>query len=80
MEKRIDKLIQYLLGSCKSFDEGCADLGFSADELSMEELEVLDEQIFCCDACGWWEETCDKNDLGGDALCSDCLDDEVHQD
>lgn len=32
------------------------------------------------EGCGWWEEVCDRNDLNGDALCSDCLDMEVYQD
>ena len=79
-QSRVDRLTSYLLGTCKSFSEGCEDLGIDEDSLTEEELAEFDEVIFCCDGCGWWEEICDKHDLGGDALCSDCLEDEVHQD
>lgn len=70
----------YLLGSCKSMAEALAAHGYDEDALTLEVLQAIDEEIFQCDGCGWWEEICDKNDLSGDALCSDCVDMEVHQD
>jgi len=33
-------------------------------------LRTLDEQYFCCEACGWWYES--PNDNG---MCDDCASD-----
>lgn len=77
---RVCDLVQYLLGTNHSLAEGCEACGFSEEELTEEMLQSLDEQIFQCSGCGWWEEICERNDLDGDALCDDCLDMEVHQD
>lgn len=75
---KVDEVINYLLGTCKSLVEGLAACGIS--ELNDRELEYLDSEIFECDACGWWSETCERNLLNGDAICDDCLDMEVNQD
>ncbi len=77
---QVSDLVQYLIGTCHSLAEGCAACGFEEEELTPEMLQAIDEEIFQCNGCGWWEEVCDRNDLNGDALCSDCLDMEVHQD
>jgi len=77
---QVSDLVQYLIGTCHSLAEGCTACGFEEEELTPEMLQAIDEEIFQCNGCGWWEEVCDRNDLNGDALCSDCLDMEVHQD
>lgn len=75
---KMNELIEYLLGSCKSLQTGMDACGI--DELTSKEEEYLDSEIFLCDSCGWWEEVSERNDLNGDALCNDCLDAEVHED
>lgn len=75
-----ERLASYLQGSCKSFSEACEALNIDEDALTKADLAEFDEYVFQCDSCGWWEDIGDKHDLGGDALCGDCLEDEVHQD
>lgn len=64
----VQKLIEALLGTCMSL---------SHDGLSDEQEKVLFEEIFCCDACGWWSENYEKNDYNGENYCDECYNDEV---
>ncbi len=70
---RIQELIDYLQGSCYSLYEGCNTLGIEEDDLTIEELEELDSQIFNCGVCGWWCEISEDSGIGeGEFICTDC--------
>lgn len=72
MLTRIDKLIEYLKGTCLNLNEACEDFGFDEDDLSISELTILDEAIFQC-SCGWWCDVAEKHvDEFGEAYCDDC--------
>lgn len=70
-EDRITILIDYLKGTCHSLDDACETFGFQEDDLTPEELEQLDEEIFCCGTCDWWHESDEA--CGYDAnMCESC--------
>lgn len=78
--EKIDEIIDYLQGTCKSFDEAVkliADVDCS--NLSIDSLSEIDQHIFLCDECGWWHDTSESNDYYGDNLCDSCLDDRVDE-
>lgn len=71
MTKRIEILIEYLQGTCKSFSEGCIECGINEDNLTIEELGDFDSELFCCADCDWWYESCEESD---DGICYNCAD------
>ncbi len=74
---RMSKVADYLLGTCKSVDEGIQD-EFGEDvelqDIDIKLLKELDDIAFCCEACGWWSEISMAAEDGG--ICTDCEDDE----
>lgn len=56
-ESIFEEFISDLEGSCSSSDDVSEKLGFDFDDLSAEQLEEMDEKIFCCTQCGWWYES-----------------------
>ena len=64
------ELIEYLQGTCKTLIEGCEDLGFELEDLSDDDLMLIDSEIFLCETCGWWYEICDQ--IGGENECENC--------
>lgn len=77
METRIDKIIADLKGTAQTLMQACHHIGITQDNLTLEELLDLNSEIF---KCGYWEEVCHKNKLGGEYICDDCLYLEVNQD
>jgi hypothetical protein len=73
MYQKLNKLIEYLYGYRNSLESACKDLNISYDDLSIEDLEEIDSQIFQCTSCGVW---CDLSEEGeapeGDRFCQDC--------
>jgi hypothetical protein len=70
MTDRINKLIEYLQGSCVSLSEACDTFEIDEDTLSREELQELDNQIFNCETCGWWCEISEMQEE--EHICNDC--------
>ena len=63
----VNDLINSLRGTCKSI----YDLHDETD-LSLEEFQMIDEEIFNCDCCGWW---CEISEMGNEqGVCDDCCD------
>ena len=71
MTPRIEAIIEDLKGTCRSMSDACNSYGCEFDDLTTEELEDLDNEIFCCDTCGWWCEISDMCD-DGENNCRDC--------
>ncbi len=70
---RIDDLVYHLQGTCISLEEACADLGFDREDLTMKELEELDNCLFECDNCGWWYDVGERSDVDCDEnICLHC--------
>lgn len=71
MEKEIDidRIIEDLLGTCKSLVSVLDSYGLTEDDLSDKERFLMDNEIFLCDECGWWMEISQCTE---DGICEDC--------
>ncbi|MCK4823222.1 hypothetical protein KA005_46125 [bacterium] len=61
---RIRDIINDLEGTCNWLDY---------DEITELELELLEEEIFCCSTCSWW---CPIEEINEENVCTDCADEE----
>lgn len=69
----VQTLIDDLQGSCATIEERLPD-GMEWNDLTKEDHAAIDEDIFCCEDCGWWCTTDEANEnpnCGGD-ICNDC--------
>jgi hypothetical protein len=74
-KEQLSVLIDHLQGTCKGLSDACEDLGFKYNDLTMEQLEEIDNHLFQCDHCGWWYEISEQSDLEtDDNMCKDCED------
>lgn len=76
-KNQIDELIQYLQGSCETLDDGIrAVLGdeYSEDDLTDEDRQTIDGELFLCAVCGWWYEVCEMSEDEDEQICNDCND------
>lgn len=74
---QFEKIINYLQGSCMNMEEAIHHItenDDSVDEMSMteEQTNALYAEIFLCDACGWWFETCEACNETDDCGGTDC--------
>lgn len=71
----VQVLIDYLRGTCQSLAEGVAVCceGMDADDLTDEDTQTIDENIFRCGECDWWCENDEMNEQCDDeGYCTDC--------
>lgn len=70
----IHDVIQDLNGTAQDLQTVLDDYGKDEEDLSELDRITLDAEIFCCDCCGWWCETDEKNDdqETGIEVCNDC--------
>lgn len=77
MKKVTDAQFQELLveiqGTCQSLNDACETLGFEEDDLTMEQLEELDQNYILCPSCGWWVEA---YEMVNEDYCRNCYEDE----
>ena len=67
-DDQLNTLVADLQGTCDTLSERLPE-GVEEDELTPDDLAALDEQIMCCDTCGWWVEMCE---ISEDGNCDDC--------
>ena len=61
----VNELIASLRGTCKSIYDF-----HDEHDLSLEEFQMIDDEIFNCDVCGWW---CEISEMGDEqSVCDDC--------
>lgn len=72
MSERVEQLITYLEGSCKTLSEACLLHGFDEEQLEQSEIEHLHDSIFVCDGCGWWYSYDEMSDAAGEQICLEC--------
>lgn len=63
---RVHEVAAYLEGSAQSLD----DVATEAERADTKFLLSLDEQVFCCDCCGWWCNTDERGEEGD--ICIEC--------
>jgi len=73
MTERMDSIIADLEGTCQRFADVLSTYEIKEDDLSFDELQQLDDSIYCCSNCGWWSESGDQDEDGN---CSDCQEDD----
>lgn len=70
--ERVRAAADDLQGTCQGVDDALqkafGDEALGMTELDMPLLELLDDLVLLCDACGWW---CEAGDVD-DGVCSDC--------
>lgn len=71
MMERIEEFVESLRGTCRSIDEACNEFGMTFEDLTGEDLEYIDNEIFCCEDCGWWCELCETS-YTVENTCKDC--------
>ncbi len=76
----VTQLGEALLGTCRSLDQGIADLNIDDDTRDIDTSEAhseISDEVELCEGCGWW---CEVGELelhrGGDLCCEDCRDEE----
>jgi hypothetical protein len=69
----VQQLISELRGSVDSIDDRLPD-GMGFEDLTTEDTQAIDSEIFCCEQCGWWCEVADQSE-NNDAICVDCCED-----
>lgn len=68
----IQKVIDHLQGTCTESIETALETlypGMEESDLSGEDHDDIANQIFNCEACGWWCEAHEQTDGG---YCEDC--------
>ncbi len=71
---RLAELAEELRGTCKSLE----DFATEEEQNDTEFLKALDEQVFCCEECGWWFEIGDLSEDSKDPaiepelICREC--------
>lgn len=77
-ETQLQEIIEALQGTCDTLDGivqvVMEDDNICTNDLTPEQLEELDQQIFLCETCGWWYEISEMSDE--DQVCQDCDDED----
>lgn len=71
---KISELIENLRGTCSSIDENLPE-GMDWEDLTTEDHEIIDANIFKCETCSWWfdqGEQGDDNDTD-EEVCKECI-------
>lgn len=76
----VDKVIEYLQGTCETLQDGVETFypDMDEDDLTQEDHRKISNEIFFCEQCGWWYEVCEMadNSVVDDTICLDCWDEE----
>lgn len=77
-DEQIEQIIQYLQGTCMNTVDSALNELFSLSEsdLTEEQMEHIDQELFNCDVCGWWCESSENAGTDGENVCNDCSEDE----
>ncbi len=80
LEQVADAVVARLVDQCILFEEQAVEeesdrLGLPVDERkSLRLVELIGQQVFWCDGCGWCCSTDELNNEGSEDLCDDCND------
>lgn len=76
----IDDLIEALTGTTESIAHFLPE-GMDEEDLTPEEVQRIDEEIFLCATCGWWCEISDNVESDDSELnCINCKDENEDSD
>ncbi len=72
--EQIQELIADLQGTCNSISE-CLPTGFSEEDITQEQFEEIDLEIFRCATCDWWFEVSEEqgqDENKAERICEGC--------
>lgn len=70
---RAQTVADELMGTCQSLDAALERFGWEGADNNMEFCNALDDRVFCCCDCGWWDEAGAAKERGGhDLVCGEC--------
>lgn len=78
-KEQVKELAERLRGSCMTLDTALTEMGIELVEVEEKSLQDLDDIVFLCSECGWWEDNIDLGVVSDDKVCLECeetLDDE----
>ncbi len=76
--EEVQEAIDILQGTCDTLDgaiqetTGNDELG--EDDLTSEQHNLIDNQIFLCTECNWWCEISEQAEDDNEPICQDCFD------
>jgi len=67
----LDEFIQDLQGTCKTMESALPE-GMTIEDLTEDDLENIDQEIFNCETCNWW---CEVSEMASEegSICRDCI-------
>ena len=69
----VNELIEALQGTCTSIEDHLPE-NMEFMELTNEDLDTIDNNIFECSCCNWWCEISEATEnKHGENICEDCL-------
>lgn len=76
--EEISELIEHLQGTCDTLDGAIQEVlgdDFSSEDLSDENHDQIDLEIFLCADCGWWCEISQESEDSDETerVCDDCM-------
>lgn len=75
----LDEIIDFLKGSCVTLNDAIIthiDESYDEDDLTFDQLNKIDNEVFLCTECGWWSEISEAIEICGEYYCHDCKDSE----
>lgn len=69
------KLAEALQGTCTTIDEHLPE-GMDFIDLTSSDHDIIANEVFHCEQCGWWCEQSEAHENGDDGdICTDCYED-----
>lgn len=71
--EQVKVIAEELRGTCGTLDDKLEQHGIDFNCVPADMLDALDEEVMCCDWCGWWVESSEIDD---DCTCKECKENE----
>lgn len=71
----VEELVQDLTGTCQTIQHFLPE-GMEESDLTEQDHEHIDSEIFNCHVCGWWCEQGESREQDGEDVCADCFEGE----
>lgn len=72
-DAQIDDLALHLQGTCKDLNAALVELGLcgDSDAMTTDDCMQLDDKVFQCTDCGWWDEVGEMS-ANSEGCCREC--------
>lgn len=73
MHPKIEEFVEYMRGSSNSLNQGLDTFEIDEDELTADDYNYIDSEIFECEECNWWCSQDERSEDEGGNTCQDCF-------